>query len=102
MLAIVRIVCNTNDYISHRVLMCLRRGVGIVRCIAVFDAVIAGNLNFRSIFYDPLPVGAFAGATRNTVNKARNTCAIIQAWNAEDTLAQRVVGQGRVHPWTGS
>ncbi len=89
LLAIVRIVCNTNDYISHRALMCLRSGVGIKRCVAVFDAVIAGGLNFRSIFYDALPAGVFTGAVLTVVNNARATCGIIQAWDPEDTLDMR-------------
>jgi DNA helicase-2/ATP-dependent DNA helicase PcrA len=88
-LAITRIVCNENDYISHRAVLGLRRGVGIVRCTAVFDAVIENNLNFRSIFYDPLPAGAFAGATLTAVNSARTTCGTIQPWEPEDTLAMR-------------
>jgi DNA helicase-2/ATP-dependent DNA helicase PcrA len=88
-LALLRIVCNENDYVSHRALLGLRRGVAVGRCSLVFDAVIANNLNFRSIFYDPLPAGAFTGHALSTINHARTTCATIAAWDAEDTLEQR-------------
>ena len=88
-LALTRIVCNENDYISHRAVLCLRHGVGIVRCVAVFDAVVGANLNFRDIFYKPLPNGVFTGASLGAVNRARITCATIQDWEQEDTLAVR-------------
>jgi ATP-dependent DNA helicase UvrD/PcrA len=89
-LAILRIVCNPDDYISHRALLGLRKGVGIGRCTLVFDAVIGNNLNFRSIFYGPLPDGVFGGHALSAVNHARATCAIVQAWDANDTLNQRL------------
>ncbi len=88
-LAIARIVCNENDYISHRALLCLRKGVGIVRCVAVFDAVITANLNYRDIFYDDLPPGVFSGGTLNALTRARATCATISLWEPEDTLEMR-------------
>lgn len=88
-LALTRIVCNENDYISHRAVLCLRRGVGIVRCVAVFDAVVGANQNFRDMFYDALPAGVFAGAALTAINHARTTCATIAAWEPEDTLAMR-------------
>lgn len=88
-LAVVRIVCNTNDYISHRALLGLRRGTGIVRCCGIFDAVLGANLNFRDIFYEPLPAGVFVGAILTAVNHARTTCAIIDEWEPDDTLETR-------------
>jgi DNA helicase II / ATP-dependent DNA helicase PcrA len=88
-LAILRIVCNTTDYVSHRALLGLRRGVAVGRCSLVFDAVIGNNLNFRSIFYDALPDGVFSGHALTTINHARTTCAAITGWDPEDTLEQR-------------
>jgi DNA helicase-2/ATP-dependent DNA helicase PcrA len=54
-LAAIRIVCNGDDYVGHRVLLGLLPGVGVGTCNAVAEAVIANNLNYRSIFYQPLP-----------------------------------------------
>jgi DNA helicase-2/ATP-dependent DNA helicase PcrA len=88
-LAMTRIVCNENDYISHRALLSLRTGVGTTRCVAVFDSVVAANLNYRDVFYDDLPPGAFKGHALNALNRARATCAIIGSWEAEDKLEMR-------------
>ncbi len=89
-LALLRIVSDTDDYVAHRAVLCLRRGVGGGRCVSVFDTVVGANLNFRSIFYDPLPTGVFSGHALTTVNHARTTCGIIRAWDTEDTLDQRL------------
>ena len=89
-LALVRIVCDADDYVSHRAVLGLRNGVGVGRCNLVFNAVIGANLNFRSIFYDPLPTGVFAGPALTTVNQGRTTCGTIQAWTDGDTLNQRL------------
>jgi ATP-dependent DNA helicase UvrD/PcrA len=88
-LALLRIVCNPDDYVSHRALLGLRRRVGMGRCSLVFDAVVLNNLNYRSIFYDALPTGAFTGQALSTINLARSTCATIAAWEAEDALDDR-------------
>jgi len=88
-LATLRIVCNRNDYISHRAILYLRRGVAVTRCVSVFDAVLASNSNFHDVFYNPLPGGAFTGQALNTINLARATCAIVSAWTPADTIAQR-------------
>ncbi len=95
-LALLRIVCNQDDYISHRALLCLRRGVAVTRCVAVFDAVLGTNLNFRAVFYDPLPGGVFTGHTLNAVNRARETCAVIASWESADTLEQRGAEVGQI------
>lgn len=89
-LALLRIVSDTDDYVAHRAVLCLRKGVGVGRCVSVFDTVVGANLNFRSIFYDPLPTGVFSGHALTTVNHARTTCGIIRAWDTEDTLDQRL------------
>jgi DNA helicase-2/ATP-dependent DNA helicase PcrA len=88
-LALLRVVGNADDYVAHRTILCQRRGIGIGRCTAVFDSVFNNNLNFRAMFYDPLPGGVFAGMARSTLNHARATCAAISTWQPDDTLIQR-------------
>ena len=88
-LALLRIVCNPDDYVSLRVLLGQRHGVAVARCRLVFDAVLGNNLNYRDVFYNPLPGGAFTGQALSTINHARTSCAIIAAWNEADTLATR-------------
>ena len=89
-LAISRIVCDTNDYVAHRVLLGLRPGVGIKTCNNIAEAVIGNNLNYRAIFYDPLPSAVFGGRALKAVNNVRNICSQIQGWQANDTISQRM------------
>jgi len=89
-LAIIRIFCDSDDYVAHRVLLGLRPGVGIGTCNAVTDTVVANNLNYRSIFYQPLPAGVFTGRPLTALNNARVLCSQIQSWQATDTVGQHV------------
>lgn len=89
-LAAVRIVGAPDDYVAHRVLLGLRSGVGIGTCSAVTDAVIASNLNYRSIFYQPLPAGVFTGRALTAVNEARALCSQLQGWQRTDTIGQHL------------
>lgn len=88
-LAILRIVCDSNDYISHRAILGLRKSVGVGKCTLVYDAILAGAMNYRSAFYDDLRPGAFAGLALSTINSARETCKSIAGWTENDILAQR-------------
>jgi DNA helicase-2/ATP-dependent DNA helicase PcrA len=92
--AVVRIVCNPNDYVSYRTLLGLRHGVGIGTCAKVTDAVIAANMNYRSIFYQQLPAGLFSDRALTAVNGARAICSQLQGWQADDTLNQRMADLG--------
>jgi superfamily I DNA/RNA helicase len=108
-MTIARIVCDSNDYVAHRVLLGLRPGVGIGSSSTVTDLVIANNLNYRSVFYQPLPTGAFAGRPLTALNNARAICAQIQGWQPTDTVGQRlsdvaniassVAGAASAHDW---
>lgn len=87
--AILRITCNPNDYVALRTLLRQRSGVAIDRCCTVSDAVIANSLNWRDIFYNPLPAGVFNGQALAALDPARTTCAALAGWQATDTLQQR-------------
>jgi DNA helicase-2/ATP-dependent DNA helicase PcrA len=64
---LVRIICNPEDYVAHRSLLGLLRGVGVGTCISIKEKVVASNLNYRNLFYQPLPNGANGyGAACNT------------------------------------
>jgi DNA helicase-2/ATP-dependent DNA helicase PcrA len=90
-LAVLRIVCDPEDYVSLRALLALRRGVGIGTCHGICDTVINNNLNFRAIFYLPLPAGIFPNRQSRALNSARATCALISNWTPHDTVASRTV-----------
>jgi len=89
-LAVIRIVCDMDDYIAHRLILGLRSGVGIGTCNAVAQMTISHSLNYRDIFYNPLPAGVFTGRALAAVNRARHVCAVISAWQRTDTLVQRL------------
>ncbi|MBI4640795.1 MAG: ATP-dependent helicase [Candidatus Tectomicrobia bacterium] len=88
-LACLRVVCNSTDYVAHRVILGLLQGIGIVTCNNIASAVLQGNLNFRDIFYQPLPAGVFNGRELRALNAARRIFAQISQWQPTETLAQR-------------
>ncbi len=88
-LALLRIACDTNDYIAHRLLLGLRPNVGAGICDSIAESAIVNNLNFRDMFYYPLPSGVFSGRSLTALNHARAASAQTSAWSSTDTLAQR-------------
>jgi DNA helicase-2/ATP-dependent DNA helicase PcrA len=88
-LAILRIVCDENDYVAHRVVLGLVRGVGLGTCNAIADATVANNLNYRALFHDPLPADAFNSRQTAAIDSARDFIARFQDWEPEDELAER-------------
>jgi len=88
-LAVLRIVGNADDYVAHRALLGLRHGVGIGSCDSVTASVIANNLNYRSVFYQPLPAGFLRGRPLAALTAARAICSQMQQWSATDLLGLR-------------
>lgn len=90
-LALLRIACDPNDYVAHRLVLGLRPNVGVGICNSIAEAVIDNDLNFRDIFYNPLPTGVFHGRHLSALNSARTICANVSNWQSTDTLTQRSV-----------
>jgi DNA helicase-2/ATP-dependent DNA helicase PcrA len=90
LLSTLRIVSDADDYVAHRVLLGLRVGIGTSTCAGVTDAVIAHNLNYRDLFYQPLAAGVFVGRLLTALNAARAVCTQIQTWQKTDTVAQHL------------
>lgn len=88
-LACLRIVCDTADYVAHRTILGLRQGVGSGICNGIANAVIQNNLNFRNLFYHPIPPGVLATREQNAITAARTVVAQLAGWQPTDTLAQR-------------
>jgi DNA helicase-2/ATP-dependent DNA helicase PcrA len=88
-LAISRVVGDRNDYVAHRLLLGLRRGVGVGTCNGVAEAVVNNNLNFQELFYAPLPQGILTTRGRSAVEGARVVCAATHDWTKDDTVDQR-------------
>lgn len=108
-LAMLRIVCDESDYVAHRLIVGLRPHVGPTTCNRIAEAVTANNLNFKDIFYHPMPTGVFQGRTLSALNHARDVCASIAGWRPDDTLTIRspeisniistVFGQQQAQEW---
>jgi DNA helicase-2/ATP-dependent DNA helicase PcrA len=95
-LALTRVIGQGNDYVAHRLILGLRRGVGIRTCNVIAEAVIANNLNFRDLFYDPLPQGVLTARATSALEGARAICVRIQPWMTTDTLATRRTEIGEI------
>jgi DNA helicase-2/ATP-dependent DNA helicase PcrA len=86
---LIRIICNPEDYVAHRSLLGLLRGVGVGTCISIKEKVVASNLNYRNLFYQPLPNGVFSNREVNAIQRVAKICAQLVGWTGDDTLAQR-------------
>ncbi len=88
-LALVRLVCDNEDFVSLRTVLGLRNGVGVGTCHCICEAAIANNLNFREIFYNPIPAGVFDARSLRALNHARATCGNIAGWAGTDPVNTR-------------
>ncbi len=86
-LAVLRVICGAHDYVAHRLILGLRPHIGPGLCNGIAESVVANNLNFRDLFYQPLPAGVFQGAQLSALSHARDICARISTWQPTDTLS---------------
>ncbi|MEQ9618904.1 MAG: ATP-dependent helicase [Deltaproteobacteria bacterium] len=89
LLACLRILCNRDDYVAHRIIIGSIQGVGTGTCNNIANDVLQNNLNFRDIFYINLPSGVFRTRALNAINSARTIVSEISRWQPTDTLNQR-------------
>lgn len=89
-LAIVRLVCDLNDHVAHRLVLGLRPGVGIGTCDAIATEVINNALSYWDVFHSPLPGSVFRSRNLTALNHARQVCAQVGGWLPTDTLAVRL------------
>ncbi|HET7054267.1 MAG TPA: ATP-dependent helicase [Solirubrobacterales bacterium] len=85
---LLRLVGEEPDYMALRTLLRLRRGVGVATAAAIADSAVAESLNYRDLFYEPLP-DVFERRPRVALEGARTICAELLEWSGEDTLAER-------------
>ena len=48
-------------------------------------------MNYRDVFYHPLPGGVYSGRAMTALNRARNVCGQLSTWQSIDTVGQRIV-----------
>lgn len=95
-LACLRIVCNMDDYVAHRIILGSITRVGTKTCNNISDAVLQNNLNFRDIFYLRIPQNVFRARELNAINAARTIIAEISRWQETDTIQQRTIELERI------
>ena len=88
-LACLRIICKENDYVAHRIVLGLHPGVGPGTCHKIAAAVMHNSLNFRDMFFRPLPADVFQGRELKALEAARNALAELSEWQPNESLAQR-------------
>jgi DNA helicase-2/ATP-dependent DNA helicase PcrA len=95
-LAVIRLVCNPDDYVAYRTVVALRTGVGIGTLNSIAQRVIANNLNFKQVFAGVLPAGIFTGQQTNAIVAARAIVTTLNTWGDGDTIAQRDVEMANI------
>jgi len=85
-LGLLRVACNPHDYVAHRLILGARPHVGPGICNAIAEGVVQNHLNFRDLFYSPLPDGVFQGRQLSTLGHARTVCTTVSTWQPGDTL----------------
>lgn len=85
--ALLSIVVDPQNYVAHRTLLGIKKGVGLKTCTDIAHAVIANNRNYRELFYDTVPDGLVGARARTAIAAAADVCAQIATWNADDPLA---------------
>jgi hypothetical protein len=73
--------------------------MGAGTCNQISEIISANNLNFRDLFYSPLPNGIFHGRALTALNTARNICGAVVNWQPTDTLQTRSFGANELQKW---
>jgi DNA helicase II / ATP-dependent DNA helicase PcrA len=87
--AVLRIICQSNDYIAHRTILGVRPGVGVATCNSIAGVVLQNALNYRQLFYSPALPAGFSTRQTTALNGARAVCGQISTWTPQDTVGQR-------------
>lgn len=77
------------DYIAHRLIFGLPKGIGSATCVSIRNKVAEHNLRFLEIFYYPLPEAIFTTRELRAIRRASTVFAELQTWHEDDTLASR-------------
>ena len=90
LLALIRLVCDSNDYVALRLILGLYPRVGPALCNSIATSAISNNLNYRDLFYTPLPPDIFNTRESNVIQTVSAICNNVQNWAPSDTLVPRL------------
>lgn len=88
--ALLSIVVEPMNYVAHRTLLGIRKGIGLRTCNDIARAVIAKHQNFRDLFYGPVPDGLLENRGVKAVAQAADVCAHLAEWSPEELLGDRI------------
>jgi superfamily I DNA/RNA helicase len=90
LIACLRLINNTNDYVSLRLLLGLQPGIGTKTCNSIADLAISNSLNYRELFINPLPSGVFNKREIEALEKTKSIVNILSTWSKDDALKNRI------------
>jgi DNA helicase-2/ATP-dependent DNA helicase PcrA len=88
--AALSIVVEPDNYLAHRVLLGVRKGVGAKSCNALAQAVIDNGRNYRDLFYETPPDGLVPTRLAVPLAATAAICGDLGTWSNEDLIAQRL------------
>ena len=89
LLAILRISTDKDDYVAHRTVLGLQKGVGVKTCIKIAETATANNLNFLDVFYGGSAASIFTGRALKAITHAGEVFSLLEQWNPDDELITR-------------
>lgn len=88
--SLIQVVKNPTDrYIPYRVILGQLHGVGSGTCSGIAEQTVAGNLNFRDLFYSKPGSGVFTTSQLTAIKRVTNIIGLIQGWSEADTFGLR-------------
>ena len=88
--AMLAIVCEPHNYVAHRTLLGVRKGVGVGTCDQIARAVITNQRNFRDLFYEPVPDGLLTARQLKAVRSTASICTELTEWSKDETIGERL------------
>lgn len=89
LLSLVRIATDPDDYVAHRTLLGLPKGVGSRTCRQIQERVVAENRNYHDLFYGMAPLDTFSARQRTAIEAVADLMAATVGWAGDDDLGNR-------------
>jgi DNA helicase-2/ATP-dependent DNA helicase PcrA len=86
---LTRLIKDEPAYPALRTLLTLRKGVGPTRIAGIAKEALESGMNYRDVFYEPLPEGVFSPSSARALEAPRAVCAHLLDWSPEDILEDR-------------
>jgi DNA helicase II / ATP-dependent DNA helicase PcrA len=83
------VICDEGDYVALRVMLGLLGGVGLTTTNGIATKTVAHNLNYRDLFFRPLPDAVFSTRESRALDSVRSVTTTLGGWSGDDTLALR-------------